>query len=172
MNVIFLLSLFVFLCSLISSEAFSITEKIVTKEQILQQEVLEAHNKWRFLHHAPSLTWDEELEHYAQRHARHCVFQHSSSPYGENLAAGYPSITAAIKAWYDENQLYSYQQSTYSHQTGHFTQVVWIGTQKLGCAYVACSKSNKKLGNFLVCEYSPAGNVINTGYFKKNVLPI
>ena len=37
---------------------------------------------------------------------------------------------------------------------GHYTQVIWPGTQQVGCA-VAHSRSN----DFLVCRYWPAGNV-------------
>lgn len=137
----------------------------------IQKEALAAHNKWRALHQAPKLSWDRELQRYAENYASHCVFKHSNPPSGENLAAGYPTITAAINAWYAEGEQYSYWHPAYSTATGHFTQLVWVGTQKLGCANVACMGKNGTPGNYLVCEYSPPGNITNPGYFRKNVLP-
>jgi len=137
-----------------------------------ETEALSLHNQVRALHHAPLLVWDQQLAQYAQAHARHCVFKHSALPYGENLAAGFPSLTAAIQFWYSEHKHYSYQKSVYQHEAGHFTQLVWVSTKKLGCASVACNGKHSTPGNYLVCEYSPAGNVLNAGYFKTNVLPM
>lgn len=50
---------------------------------------------------------------------------------------------------------------TYFDNWGHFSQIVWKGTTKVGCATVTCPS----LGNvdaaealpFTVCNYSPAG---------------
>lgn len=140
--------------------------------QSLEAEALLAHNKWRQLHRVPSLRWDKELQQVAQKHAAHCIFKHSSSGYGENLAAGYPSITAAVNAWYAESSLYSYKASNYSPETGHFTQLIWASSQYLGCASVSCNGKYGTPGIYWVCEYSPAGNILNPGYFKKNVLPL
>ncbi len=138
----------------------------------VQAEALAAHNHWRQLHHAPKLHWDATLEQFAQRHASRCVFKHSAQGYGENLAAGYPTITAAVNAWYAESSLYSYRYPEYSPKTGHFTQLVWVSTEKVGCAYVSCNGRKGTPGRYLVCEYFPAGNVVNKGYFKENVLPL
>lgn len=135
------------------------------------QEALNAHNKFRKLHHAPDLIWDSTLAEYAKNYASLCEFKHSRTPYGENLAAGYPSIEAAIQAWYDENEDYSYRWPGFSHQTGHFTQMVWKSTTKLGCAYVACNGKHGTPGHYLVCEYSPRGNIITGRRFRENVLP-
>lgn len=44
--------------------------------------------------------------------------------------------------------------------TGHFTQVVWKATKRLGCG---------QAGKFVVCNYYPAGNV--QGQFRDNVAP-
>lgn len=136
----------------------------------IKTRALAAHNKFRALHHAPNLVWDETLASYAAEHANKCVFRHSSSPYGENLAAGHKTITAAVTAWYDENKKYSYDHPGFSMQTGHFTQVVWKASQKLGCAVADCNGRNGTPGYFWVCEYSPHGNVTNRGRFEANVL--
>lgn len=132
--------------------------------------ILSAHNTVRTRHHVSNLSWDYKLALYARLHANKCEFKHSSFGYGENIAMGYPSPDAAVMAWYHEKNLYSYNKPGFSHATGHFTQIVWKGSQQIGCAYVACNGKNGTHGNYLVCEYSPAGNVINAGYFNKNVL--
>lgn len=135
-----------------------------------QQEILSAHNKIRAWHHAPKLEWDDALADYAERHASQCKFMHSHSPYGENIAAGYPSISAAVNAWYAEHQYYSYSHPGFSYKTGHFTQLAWKESKKLGCAYVVCNGKGGTPGNYLVCEYSPPGNILIEEYFIRNVL--
>jgi uncharacterized protein YkwD len=132
---------------------------------------LAVHNAYRARHHAPPLVWDATLARYAARHASHCVFKHSHSPYGENLAAGYPTIGAAAAAWYAEQAQYHYFNPGFSSRTGHFTQMVWRSSKRLGCGYADCKGKNGTPGRYWVCEYSPAGNVINRGYFTANVLP-
>ena len=135
------------------------------------QEILQVHNKYRSRHHAPPLKWDRELASYAENYAKHCKFAHSHGKYGENLAAGYPTITAAIDQWYSEISKYSYKKPGFKASTGHFTQVVWKGTEKIGCAVITCNGKKGTPGKYLVCEYSPAGNIVNEGYFAHNVLP-
>jgi uncharacterized protein YkwD len=141
------------------------------KQYDVRQEVLSVHNKWRKLHQAPNLIWDDQLANYAERYANKCQFKHSSSPYGENLATGYPSATIAVNFWYGEHTQYFYSRPGFSMRTGHFTQMIWKATQKIGCAYVGCNGKNGTPGKFLVCEYGPAGNIMGDKYFTENVLP-
>jgi uncharacterized protein YkwD len=136
-----------------------------------QVAALAAHNKIRALHHVPNLVWDDTLARYATRHANKCEFRHSSSPYGENLAAGYSTITAAVNTWYAEQAKYNYSKPGFARSTGHFTQMVWKSTKELGCGYAVCNGENGTPGTYWVCEYNPAGNITNNGYFKANVLP-
>lgn len=143
----------------------------LASEPSLEETILSAHNHFRAIHHAPNLEWDDTLANYARQYASKCQFKHSHSPYGENLAAGYPTVNAAINAWYAEHELYSYIWPRFSYKTGHFTQMVWKSSTKLGCAFVACNGTNGTPGHYLVCEYNPHGNVTNRGYFKQNVLP-
>lgn len=128
--------------------------------------ILGAHNGDRASHSAPALVWNETLADYAQNYLsnQNCVFAHSGGPYGENLAWGYPSAADGVAAWYSEGRAYNYEAAQFSDSTGHFTQVVWIGSTQVGCATVDCSGSQ-----FLACEYYPRGNII--GEFSKNVLP-
>ena len=77
------------------------------------------------------------------------------------------STLPATKQWYDEIKDYNFSKSKSSGKTGHFTQVVWKSTTKLGCAAgVGKGKS------FVVCHYCDTpGNYTMKGMFKKNVLP-
>jgi uncharacterized protein YkwD len=137
----------------------------------MREEALSLHNQLRNKHSAPSLRWDNELAKFATDYAARCNFKHSHAGYGENLAAGYRTVSAAILSWYAEGERYSYQRPGFTPGLGHFTQLVWKSSTKLGCGMAACNGKHGTPGNFLVCEYSPAGNVVNPGYFKANVLP-
>jgi len=159
---------FIFIFITTNAIASQSTEKCATDQT--KQIVLFTHNQFRVRHHAPKLIWDDELATYAKHHADNCIFKHSSSPYGENLAAGYSSVRQAINAWYQERENYSYAKPGFHYGTGHFTQLIWKSSKKIGCAYVACNGKNGTPGNYLVCEYSPAGNIVNRGYFANNVL--
>ncbi|PIL27968.1 transporter [Ganoderma sinense ZZ0214-1] len=126
---------------------------------------LAAHNTVRAQHGAKNLAWDESLASAAQTWVNKCKFQHSGGslgPYGENLAAGTGgayNIAAAVKSWTNEVSQYNAQSPVPSH----FTQVVWKGSQKVGCAVQECSGIfPPQYGNakFYACEYFPAGNVI------------
>lgn len=129
------------------------------------QSVLDTTNKYRAQHGAAALTWSNELASYAKKYLdnQNCVFAHSGGPYGENLAMGYSSVSSAIDAWYNEVSSYDYSNPGFSMSTGHFTQLVWKGTTQVGCYSYDCGSS----GQFVACEYSPAGNVL--GNFAQNV---
>ena len=66
--------------------------------------------------------------------------------------------------WYDEVKNYNYNNPVFSGSTGHFTQVVWKSSTKLGCGIGVASNNNI----YGVCNYSPPGNV--QGQFALNVL--
>ena len=121
---------------------------------------LDLHNAYRARHHAPPLAWDDALAASAQSWANNCVFQHSGP--GENLAQNFGSWDAVVDAWYNEVAQYSYGNPGFSHATGHFTQMVWIGSTSLGCAVApSCS--------LYVCHYAPPGNNVAAGQFEANV---
>lgn len=133
--------------------------------------ILDAHNQYRQRHCAPPLEWSDELGAVAQRWADQlaadgCKFDHSRSPYGENLAAGTESVLGpehAAEMWYREIDKYDFGGGGFSMETGHFTQVVWVGSQRLGCGSSRCDGLR-----IWVCNYDPPGNV--TGQYRENVL--
>uniref|UniRef100_M1DFN5 PR1 protein n=1 Tax=Solanum tuberosum TaxID=4113 RepID=M1DFN5_SOLTU len=108
------------------------------------------------------MTWDNRLAAYAQNYANQrmgdCRMQHSSGPYGENLAAAFPALNAggAVKMWVDEKQWYHYNSNTCQADKvcGHYTQVVWRNSVRLGCARVRCNNG----WYFITCNYDPPGN--------------
>jgi hypothetical protein len=94
----------------------------------------------------------------------------NGGPYGENIALGYPTVRDTCYAWGEaERASYTpaeYEHPSYNSRMGHFTQIVWVGTQRVGCARKLCDGRW-----FVACEYSARGNIRAEEYYKKNVLP-
>lgn len=141
---------------------------------------MDEHNKKRALHGVQSLSWDSTLADYAAQYAAKAFscdnvqLVHSHGPYGENLAVGYDGGAKPVDAWYDEIKYYNFDDPNFSEKTGHFTQLVWKSTSKVGCSRVQC---NNEWGQYTICEYSDLrGNIIGTdhatgeNYFKENVV--
>ncbi|CAO3587763.1 unnamed protein product [Absidia cylindrospora] len=127
--------------------------------------ILQKHNQYRAKHGAPALKWDKNIAQFAQRWTTGCAFQHSGNPsYGENIAMGYGSWDQVVSAWYDEVKMYDYSNPGFAGSTGHFTQVVWVGTTKIGCGFTECG--GRKIYS---CNYKKPGNYM--GQFPENVLP-
>ena len=99
------------------------------------------------------------------------VMKHDAKGYGENLAwnwssAGPSPIPASrpVQSWYDEIKDYNFKNPKAApfHKVGHFTQVVWKKSTRLGCG-----QAGSKHGVFTVCIYNPAGNT--RGRYSDNV---
>ncbi|OAA41001.1 Allergen V5/Tpx-1-related protein [Metarhizium rileyi] len=127
--------------------------------------ILNSTNFYRKQHNASELFWNKTLASFATDYLRKsdCIFEHSGGPYGENLAEGYPNATASVEAWGDERHMFDFDDARFTHDTGHFTQLVWKDTTTVGCGRRLCGES----GWYLVCEYWPRGNVI--GQFEDEV---
>ena len=50
--------------------------------------------------------------------------------------------------------------------TGHYTQMVWAKTDRLGCGYVSY-KSGRFDKKYLVCNYGETGNFIRDGFISR-----
>lgn len=137
--------------------------KAEKKPSSVAQRWVAAHNTYRAKHCAAPLTWSTKLADIAQKwantlEAKGCAFEHSpGAKYGENLAGGTTGALdpeGATTMWYDEIKKYNFAKGGFSMETGHFTQVVWKGTTRLGCAMAACPQ-----WDLWVCNYDPPGNV-------------
>ena len=134
--------------------------------------LLAAHNRLRKKHCAPALAWSDEVAKVAQKWAdklaSRCSIGHSGGgTYGENLAAGTAEIMDpehTAEMWYSEVEKYDFGKGGFSMETGHFTQLVWRDTTRLGCGVSAC-----KGLRIWVCNYDPPGNV--QGEYRENVRP-
>ncbi len=101
--------------------------------------------------------------------------------YGENISVWTPpkSPTDVVKGWYCEVKNYPLDSQTPSivfgatdascnGATGHFTQIVWKSTLRVGCASATCPFSGGT-GTVWVCEYAPGGNNTATATILANV---
>lgn len=138
------------------------------------QFILDSHNRRRAHHCAPPLQWSDELATVARSWALElqrngCAFEHNrQTRYGENLSffapVGSLSPDEIVAGWYDEHSAYDFAKGDFDFSTGHFSQVVWRATERLGCGQSQCNG-----GELWVCNYDPPGNLM--GAFGKNVLP-
>jgi hypothetical protein len=134
------------------------------------QEALDFHNKVRKDVGTVPLEWSTELAAYAQAWAdnlakRNCAFEHRPHSgefkqiHGENIFWGMGSAYTALnasKSWYDEIKDYKHAPLNNDNWSaaGHYTQMVWKTTTKVGIAKAVC-----KGGEILiVANYDPAGN--------------
>ena len=129
------------------------------------------HNRVREEHCAPPLVWSVEVARRAQRWAdalaaSGCSFEHSHGPYGENLALGTAGVDddpeKIVDLWYRGFTTYDFARGGFSLRTGHFTQLVWTGSRRLGCGTSTCQ--GKRIW---VCNYDPPGNY--RGQYVSNV---
>ncbi|XP_051859281.1 Golgi-associated plant pathogenesis-related protein 1 isoform X1 [Drosophila albomicans] len=137
-----------------------------------EQEVLKAHNEYRARHGAAPLVLNSQLSQLATQWAKYLMsnnrMEHrQNNNYGENIywaSGGNLGGADAVRSWYNEIKQYNWRSPSFQSNTGHFTQVVWKGSQKLGVGFA-------KRGDtiFVVCNYDPPGNYMNQ--FQSNVSP-
>lgn len=110
-----------------------------------KEEFLAEHNKFRCMHGAGPLTWNDKMAKNAATWIESCCksgLKHSEymswDPGAmENLATGMGSAADAVKAWYSEVKDCGKMPGCggqFSKKTGHFTCVVWKAQTEMGCA--------------------------------------
>ncbi|RLN07382.1 Cysteine-rich receptor-like protein kinase 29 [Panicum miliaceum] len=150
--------------------AITTTSSSVDAAQDSAQAFLDLHNATRAEVGVAPLAWDDTVAAYARTFAAErkgdCALAHSGGPYGESLFWGSSgaSWTAAdaVSSWVAEKQSYNCEDNSCGGASGlpvcgHYTQVVWANTIRVGCATVTCDGQS---GTFIVCEYDPPGNVV------------
>jgi hypothetical protein len=133
--------------------------------------VLAVHNAARAQAGVGPLAWDPALgdaaASYAMQLALTNSFHHSDRRarpgIGENLwmgTHGVFSYEAMVGRWASEQRDFvpgvfpAVSRSGNWENVGHYTQMVWPSTTRVGCAVASNARND-----FLVCRYSPAGNV-------------
>ena len=80
-------------------------------------------------------------------------------------------MTAFSQMWYNEVKDFpkanvgSYSSNGGTDVVGHYTQLVWGSTKKIGCGWIEFEDINApsyKYRKTLICNYGPGGNVLNT----------
>lgn len=146
-----------------------------------QRDLLERHNLSRDAVGVPALAWSPELAAFAQTWAdelarQGCEMRHRpregafAQKYGENLYHASPvfwsdgrtevqTIAPAqvVDSWDREKADYDHAANACSpgKVCGHYTQLVWAESARLGCAMTVCGD----LAQLWVCNYDPPGNV-------------
>lgn len=96
-----------------SSQETSVSAEY-TSDSTFQAAILDVTNLYRRQHNASQLSWNASLAEYAKDWSEDCKFKHSGGSSGENLASGYPNVTASVEAWGDEREEYDFDKGDFS----------------------------------------------------------
>lgn len=134
----------------------------------------------------PDLTWSTELASVAQDWADHltstecgAIEHRMPNMYGENIAMhGTTRLVApfspeeAVAGWNAEVACWDYgtisrtescdmqcAQGLSSNGCGHYTQLIWRNTERVGCGYSMCEADGFTY-EVWVCNYDPPGNYV------------
>jgi Cysteine-rich secretory protein family len=133
--------------------------------------VLAVHNAVRASAGLAPMAWDPALgasaAAYATRLAFSNRFEHSTSSArrgaGENLwmgTRGAFAVERMVSDWASERRMFvpgvfpAVTRTANWADVGHYTQIIWPTTTRVGCALATNARAD-----YLVCHYSPAGNV-------------
>jgi len=126
--------------------------------------ITEAHNEIRRTYGVPDLVWDEELAEVSLEWATFlandgCYLEHDwDSPLGENLYWSTFESTAkdVVLSWASEVEFYDYESNSCEEgeMCGHYTQLIWSTTERVGCDIALCPDQSE----IWMCNYDPIGN--------------
>ncbi|XP_041454795.1 multiple epidermal growth factor-like domains protein 6 [Lytechinus variegatus] len=151
-----------------------------------KKRLLDIHNSYRRKVPGPAsnmdeMIWDDELTLMAKKYAKKCIWAHGQTieskqfkHVGQNLAYGKnprginmsPFYLASL--WHYEKKNYDIATDTCEPNTlcGHYTQMIWSDTNRVGCATHFCDEMNIPGSTmiirdalYLVCNYGPGGNI-------------
>lgn len=152
------------------------TQAGVTEQE--KVDIVNLHNLLRSQVNPPAtnmmkMSWDNDVALVAQKWAENCDIKHDGNyqrriparfSSGQNLAYGGAKLTwnSTVNLWHSEVSKFTYG-GTSNSGVGHYTQVVWSSSIKVGCGYAYCSTSNT---HYYVCNYSPGGNSVGAMPYK------
>jgi hypothetical protein len=164
------ITLFVFLMFLFVSKGQAQSAKIVYNDPEFISTILKQHQTYRDELQLPALSWSPALAKDALAWAQHLASidkgehdQNVRGQEGENLwwgtANGF-SYAQMVDMWGNEKRSFKYDifpncSTNRSAVVGHYTQMIWRTTTSVGCALASNGQTD-----FLVCRYSPPGNVV------------
>lgn len=143
-------------------------------DALMKRAMMTMHNTARASARVPELTWDDALARdatgYARELARTGKFEHSKQPrgnpnQGENLWTGTRRAyryDEMAQHWIDERRFFvngpipNASTSGRFEDVGHYTQIIWRATTRVGCGFASNARDD-----YLVCRYTPAGNMLN-----------
>jgi pathogenesis-related protein 1 len=100
------------------------------------------------------------VAHNANRTADYQALGGQDSYVGENIYASTGNSVQpsdAVNSWMSEASAYDYARNNIT-DAGHYTQVVWRNSVRIGCAIYDCP-STLKYHNTILCDYAPGGNI-------------
>ena len=126
----------------------------------------------------PTVSWDAPLADSAYAYLSRCVsadhalVDHNadrtadyaarggSGYVGENIfgSTGAATPAAALGSWMSEASQFDYATSPIG-TAGHYTQVVWRASVRIGCAIVDCPSVTYH--SVVLCDYAPGGNIMS-----------
>jgi hypothetical protein len=138
----------------------------------LEARLLAVHNRERAATGARPLVWDSKLASAAASYGPALIARgrlaHSDAAsrpgQGENLwmgTRGAYSLEEMAASWADERSLFrpgifpNVSTSGKWADVGHYTQMIWSGTISVGCSLQRSAR-----WDYLICRYSPPGNVV------------
>jgi pathogenesis-related protein 1 len=160
-----------FLITLPSKAALIDARAIVAAHNHLRSEVGVANIKYSSKLAVSAQSWADHLQ-----QKNNCKMIHTTpdGKYGENLFWGsavkwtdgrieeqHITSKQVVDDWGSEKIDYDYttNECTKGKMCGHYTQVIWRNSTKVGCGMAVCEESKEQVW---VCRYQPAGNWVGT----------
>lgn len=145
------------------------------KYKKVQEKIVSVHNYFRSRVKPQAanmlrMKWHKGAAQLAQKWASSCVkLKHDNGALrtvpslggcGQNIFISGQKMSwfFAIKSWYDEREDFIFGNNNHTAVVGHYTQLVWAASHKVGCGFAICGSSKTQIWYNYVCNYCPGGN--------------